>query len=104
MNWPSGEFAFETFSFDYCFRLQNNMNYAVCIKRQPNTCSVTYTNEVDESEYDFQLINVDSGRTSERFVRSGNVCVCENCVSLVFRWHQRDSGENGWSGNIQLSR
>lgn len=41
---------------------QNNLNYAVCIKRQWDTCSIMYSNEVDDVEYDFQLINVDAGK------------------------------------------
>lgn len=40
---------------------QNNLNYAVCIRRNSDTCTVTYSNEVDDTEYDFQIINVDSG-------------------------------------------
>lgn len=38
------------------------MNYAICIKRQWDTCSVTYANEIDSSEFDFQMINVDASR------------------------------------------
>lgn len=41
---------------------QNNMNYAICIKRQWDTCSVTYTNEIDSAEFDFQMINVDASK------------------------------------------
>lgn len=44
------------------YRSQNNLNYAICIKRQSDSCSITYTNEVDEAEYDFQLVNVDGGK------------------------------------------
>lgn len=47
------------FYLNFYFSFQNNMNYAICIMRQWDTCSVTYTNEIDSSELDFQLINVD---------------------------------------------
>ncbi|XP_037910167.1 uncharacterized protein LOC119650976 [Hermetia illucens] len=36
----------------------NNLNYAICIERMPDKCSITYTNQVAEGELPFQLINV----------------------------------------------
>lgn len=45
----------------FFFHLQNNLNYAICIQRQWDYCTVTYGNEVDNVEYDFQMVNVDSG-------------------------------------------
>lgn len=50
------------------FLFQNNLNYAICIKKQWDACTVTYANEVDSVENDFQLINVDAGES--RFVSS----------------------------------
>lgn len=44
------------------FILQNNLNYVICIKRQWDYCSVTYSNEAENAEYEFQLINVDAGK------------------------------------------
>lgn len=48
----------------YNFSVQNNLNYLICIKRQWNFCSITYSNEVYGQEYEFQLINLDSGEFS----------------------------------------
>ncbi|XP_031617542.1 uncharacterized protein LOC116337263 [Contarinia nasturtii] len=42
----------------------NNLNYVICIKRQWNYCSTTYTNEAEDVEYEFQMINIDSEGTS----------------------------------------
>lgn len=42
-----------------CF--QNNLNYAICIRRIPEYCVITYRNEVDNAELLFQLFNVDQG-------------------------------------------
>ncbi|KAJ6636936.1 hypothetical protein Bhyg_09662, partial [Pseudolycoriella hygida] len=39
----------------------NNLNYAICIKRLPEFCTIQYTNTVDDIELQFQLINVDMG-------------------------------------------
>lgn len=33
----------------------------MCIRRNSDTCTVTYSNEIDDIEYEFQIINVDSG-------------------------------------------
>lgn len=33
----------------------------ICIRRQWNYCSTTYSNEVEDGEYIFQLVNLDSG-------------------------------------------
>lgn len=44
-----------------CFHSQNNLNYAICIQRQWDYCTVTYGNEADNVEYNFQMVNVDSG-------------------------------------------
>ncbi|KAJ8943914.1 hypothetical protein NQ318_019522 [Aromia moschata] len=37
----------------------NNLNYAICMKREEGYCSITYMNEVNGVEYPFQLTNVD---------------------------------------------
>lgn len=50
-----GHFAF--------FRFQNNLNYAICVQRQPDCCSVAYSNEVDGVESGFQMINVDTSKS-----------------------------------------
>lgn len=39
--------------------MQNNLNYAICIERQPLFCKITYTNELNEREDIFELVNVD---------------------------------------------
>ncbi|CAG9861112.1 unnamed protein product [Phyllotreta striolata] len=39
----------------------NNMNYAICIKREPGYCSITYTNVANGIEYPFNLVNVVNG-------------------------------------------
>lgn len=38
--------------------LQNNLNYAICIRREPGYCSVTFTNGGTAGQvYPFQLVN-----------------------------------------------
>lgn len=63
---------------------QNNLNYVICIQRQWNYCSTTYSNEAEDVEYDFQLINIDSGEESQIFYFLGNelffVFICENVL------------------------
>lgn len=49
------------FPLFFFFHSQNNLNYAICIQRQWDYCTVTYGNEEDNVEYDFQMLNVDSG-------------------------------------------
>ncbi|XP_055299975.1 uncharacterized protein LOC129567288 [Sitodiplosis mosellana] len=59
---------FQTFNYDDTSQFVtnrvpsyfNNLNYVICIQRQWNYCSTTYSNEADDMEYDFQLINIDS--------------------------------------------
>lgn len=41
------------------FFFQNNLNYAICIKRSHDFCKITYTNELAGREDIFELINVD---------------------------------------------
>lgn len=53
--------------FDFCL-FQNNLNYVICIQRQWNYCSTMYSNVADDVEYDFQLINIDSGEESKFFI------------------------------------
>lgn len=48
---------------------QNNLNYAICIKRQWNYCAISYSNEAEDVEYDFQLINVDGGNSVLHYIR-----------------------------------
>lgn len=35
----------------------NNLNYAICIRREAGYCSITYTNIMNGLEYPFQLVN-----------------------------------------------
>lgn len=43
-------------------KFQNNLNYAICIQKEPGYCSVTYSNTApDGTAYRLQLINVDQG-------------------------------------------
>jgi hypothetical protein len=43
-------------------QFQNNLNYAICIHKEPGYCSVTYTNTApDGTAYPFQLTNIDQG-------------------------------------------
>ncbi|KAJ8979796.1 hypothetical protein NQ317_001285 [Molorchus minor] len=37
----------------------NDLNYAICIRREEGYCSITYRNVVNGMEYPFQLVNVD---------------------------------------------
>lgn len=39
--------------------LQNNINYSICIARIPGFCAITYTNEINGREDDFDLVNLD---------------------------------------------
>ncbi|KAJ8931741.1 hypothetical protein NQ314_015273, partial [Rhamnusium bicolor] len=39
--------------------LENNLNYAICIRREEGYCSITYRNIINGMEYPFQLVNVD---------------------------------------------
>lgn len=39
--------------------LQNNLNYAICINRNIGYCTLTYSNERNGDEFEFQLLNVD---------------------------------------------
>lgn len=41
--------------------LQNNLNYAICIRRAADFCDIVYANEIGRIEYQFQLLNVDQG-------------------------------------------
>ncbi|KAG4077894.1 hypothetical protein HA402_013828 [Bradysia odoriphaga] len=42
----------------------NNLNYAICIKRLPEFCTIQYTNIIGKFELPFQLVNVDLDGTS----------------------------------------
>lgn len=37
------------------------MNYAICIRRNPGYCVITYSNEILGEEFEFGLINFDEG-------------------------------------------
>ncbi|GLG93829.1 Uncharacterized protein GBIM_01168 [Gryllus bimaculatus] len=40
----------------------NDLNYAICIRKEPGYCSITYSVRSDNgTESDFQLVNVDAG-------------------------------------------
>ncbi|CAG9830897.1 unnamed protein product [Diabrotica balteata] len=43
---------------------QNNLNYAICIKKQPGYCSITYTNVMNGVEFPFNLVNFANGVTT----------------------------------------
>lgn len=38
---------------------QNNLNYAICIRRADGFCTITYRNQIGDREDVFQLINLD---------------------------------------------
>ena len=38
---------------------QNNLNYAICIKRSPGFCTISFKNEKNGEEQEFQILNVD---------------------------------------------
>lgn len=39
--------------------LQNNLNYSICIRKNPGYCNITYANELNGREDIFQLTNID---------------------------------------------
>ncbi|CAH1112018.1 unnamed protein product [Psylliodes chrysocephalus] len=42
----------------------NNLNYAICIRRTPGYCSITYTNVLNGVEYPFNLVNFINGMST----------------------------------------
>ncbi|XP_055371503.1 uncharacterized protein LOC129605639 [Condylostylus longicornis] len=46
----------------------NNLNYAICIEREENMCSITYTNVINDEMSDFSIVNVDTYKNSPSFV------------------------------------
>ncbi|XP_072380352.1 uncharacterized protein [Diabrotica undecimpunctata] len=42
----------------------NNLNYAICIQKQPGYCSITYTNVMNGVEFPFNLVNFANGVTT----------------------------------------
>lgn len=47
---------------DNVFSFQNNLNYAICIRREAGYCSITFTNLMNGMEYPFQFVNTNMGR------------------------------------------
>ncbi|XP_074041849.1 uncharacterized protein isoform X2 [Leptinotarsa decemlineata] len=61
----------------------NNLNYAICIRREAGFCSITYTNVRNGVEYPFELRNVDGVSTLPRGIAGVDTIDCPDDYIVV---------------------